>query len=348
VEQNFKSRRNWLSAKLLVVDEVSMMSKGLFERLEFVARRIRRSDLPFGGIVLCFCGDFFQLPPVARSGGDDGLFCFESERWKECFASEGEECCFSLTDVFRQRDERLLRLLSEVRHNRISPWGIKTLRDLSRALESNGIRPTQLYPTNTAADAVNAQKLAELPAGDGYVAEFVAEDKSRSGPFAADSVESWTHLPWRLELRVGAQVMLLKNLSRTLVNGSRGIVLGFSRRRDDVVLPVVRFHSGETVLVERETDSKDGPQGLRCSRSQVPLRLCWAITIHKSQGMTIDFLEVDLGRVFEAGQAYVALSRARTLEGLRVLSFDPARFWTNPKVADFYTNRVRPIPGGAS
>jgi len=146
-------------------------------------------------------------------------------------------------------------------------------------------------------------------------------------------------LPRKVNLKVGAQVVLLRNSSQTLVNGSRGVVVSLNPD------PEVRFLSGETKVVGQEKEEFDvmGPGGVRqAMRLQVPLRLSWAMTIHKSQGMSIDLLEVDLREVFEAGQAYVALSRARTLEGLRVLGYNPSKFWTNPRVIEFYRTRVLP------
>ena len=169
--------------------------------------------------------------------------------------------------------------------------------------------------------------------------------------------------PDRLPLRVGAQVMLLKNQpALRLWNGSRGVVIGFidpvteadrfslietlpkGVKRPDL-LPLVRFSTGQEVTVSIETYEMEGlgKHRVRARRAQIPLRLSWAITIHKSQGMSLDFLKVDASKSFEAGQAYVALSRARSIEGLQVLSFDERKCWCDPKVVDFYKSSVRPL-----
>jgi len=339
-----KAVKNWNNAKILIVDEASMMSKALFEKLEYVARKVRKKEQPFGGVVLCLCGDFFQLPPVSRgASGDDALFCFESPAWAACLANGG---CFELTEVFRQKDARLLAMLSEVRHNQVTEAGLRILGELRRELKvQQGIEPTRLFPTNSKADQVNLARLAALPGGEGLQAVFEAKDQVPDGAYLVPgAIDQMSMFARRLELKVGAQVMLLKNTTQTLVNGSRGVVEGFQRVSvDGEDLPVVRFMSGEVRVVHRADDDKDIAGGRKIRRSQVPLRLSWAITIHKSQGMSIDFLEVDLRHVFEAGQAYVALSRARTMEGLRVLSFDPRKFWTSPKVLEFYKRHVRPI-----
>jgi len=337
-------------AKLLVIDEASMMSKGFFEKLEFVARKIREREIPFGGLVVCLCGDFFQLPPISRGQtGDDALFCFESNMWKQCLASQdgdgaagAKENCFALTQVFRQKDACLLHLLSEVRHNQVSAEGVRTLNQLMRALTiRNGVEATRLVPTNGVADDYNRGRLSSLQGGLGMEARFDAHDSAPPGLFRDEQLDQMTQFPRVLDLKVGAQVMLLKHISGTLVNGSRGVIDHFAEGIDGDLIPVVCFLSGEVCQVDRDTDTKDLIGGQRFSRYQVPLRLSWAITIHKSQGMTIDYLEVDLKNVFEAGQAYVALSRARTLEGLRVLSYDPRKFWTSSKVDEFYRTRVQ-------
>jgi len=310
-----------------------MMSKALFEKLEFVARKVRKNEQPFGGLVLCLCGDFFQLPPVSRNGaiGDDSLFCFESETWARSLAGpSGQQNCFSLTQVFRQKDARLLDLLSEVRHNAVTSQGLQTLAELQRPLVvKEGIEPTKLFPTNQKADAVNLQRLASLPGGEGMEYSFTAKDLIPTGHnVAPDALDSMMTYPRRLELKVGAQVMLIKNTTPTLVNGSRGVVTSFCPvGTDGTQLPRVRFLCGTETLIMLEEEKKEVGNGRHITRVQVPLRLSWALTIHKAQ----------------AGQAYVALSRARTLEGLRVLSFDPRRFWTSPKVAEFYKRHVRAL-----
>lgn len=345
-----KARRNWGQVEILMVDEASMMSMGLFEKLEFVARKMRGNERPFGGVILCLCGDFFQLPPVSRgSVGDDARFCFESEAWMRCFVPRGSargENCFQLTEIFRQKDARLIELLSEVRNNNVSEAGVEALKGLSRPLTiKQGFEPTRLFPTNDRADAVNRERLSTLEGGEGRQAVFEARDQVPDGIFVSETTyDHMTTYPRRLELKVGAQVMLLSNISESLVNGSRGVVTCFKQKPgSEELLPSVQFLSGESLLVTRMNDSKDLSGGRAFVRNQVPLRLSWAITIHKSQGMSIDFLEVDLKSVFEAGQAYVALSRARTLEGLRVLSFDTRKFWTSAKVVEFYRTRVQPV-----
>jgi ATP-dependent DNA helicase PIF1 len=327
--KNSKAAKNWRNTKLLVVDEASMMSKRLFDLLEYIGQRIRRNEAPFGGLQLALCGDFFQLPPVSRgSAGDDSRYCFESEKW-----GLAVNACIELTHVYRQRDASFLQLLNQVRFNELRPEGQKLLESLNRPLQmKEGIKPTRLYSQNKSVDDINMKELAALP---GEAHQFRATDTAA----CTEQLNKLTLFPEVLVLKVGAQVMLLKNLpGGQLVNGSRGVVESFAVDNT----PVVRWINGMTTSVSVE-DSKHevGPRTL--VRHQYPLKLCWAMTVHKSQGMSIDYLEVDLATVFEKGQAYVALSRARTLEGLRVVAFDPSRFWTDGRAVEFYRTNVKKV-----
>lgn len=322
----------WQQLELLVVDEASMMSRHLFELLEYLARAIRGNDQPFGGLRLCLCGDFFQLPPVSRGGSAlEGQFCFESPLWAACIPLSVE-----LTTVYRQRDASLIRLLAEVRYNRASEDTVRLLQSLARPLHmKGGVLPTRLFPANSSADRVNANCLAELP-GEAFT--YRASDKPAH---MAQHLSGLTLYPEVLQLKLDAQVMLLKNQGQ-LVNGSRGVVVDFVEGAGQSKLPVVRWLEGPTLVVLPDKVEKSTPSGLTW-REQLPLKLAWAITIHKAQGMSIDLLEVDLAHVFEKGQAYVALSRARTLEGLRVNSFDARRFWTEQRVVNYYAEHVKAV-----
>jgi ATP-dependent DNA helicase PIF1 len=213
---------------------------------------------------------------------------------------------------------------------------------------------------NSTADAINVRELEKLPPTPFkvYQASDWGEDQ-----FVAELLPKITLFPDRLPLRIGAQVMLLKNQpAQKLWNGSRGVVIGFINPATEAdrytfiealpkgvkrpeLLPVVRFSTGQEVAVSIESYELEGlgKHRIRARRSQIPLRLSWAITIHKSQGMSLDFLKVDASRSFEAGQAYVALSRARSIEGLQVLSFDERKCWCDPKVVEFYKSSIKPL-----
>jgi ATP-dependent DNA helicase PIF1 len=321
-------RQAWRKVCVLIIDEVSMLSRELFEKLEEVARRVRSSERPFGGVQVVLCGDMFQLPPVSQEDRDDPSrqYCFESPLWKTVIQRTVE-----LTHVYRQADAAFVQLLSEVRHARLSAGSIEALAALERPLpERAGVLPTRLFATNAEAESVNQGHLDALP---GPVLRFEASD-TYVRPELQDLLDKTCAAPKVLDLRVGAQVLLLKNLAPGLVNGSRGVVTHFHPATS---MPYVRFLGAETeVLLEHEVwEYESRTDGVLAARAQVPLRLAWAITIHKSQGMSLDYLEVSLDQTFETGQVYVALSRARTLDGLRVLGFHPGKVRTCPRVQAF-------------
>ena len=320
-------RLAWRQCTTLIIDEVSMLSRELFEKLDEVARILRGSPRPFGGIQLVLSGDFFQLPPVSQDPeGSGAQFCFESPVWKDAVPVQIE-----LTHVFRQKDAAFVALLKEVRTGKLSVGTVETLSSLDRALPvCDGVIATRLFPMNAQVDLINTQNLQGIP-GEVflYEAEDYVKDEEHRGLLEKNCLA-----PTQLYLKKGAQVMLLKNLGDDRhVNGSRGVVVGF---HPDSKMPQVRFLSGATLDLEPavwEYETRDGD--LLATRTQIPLRLAWAVTVHKSQGLTIDLLEVDLEGTFADGQAYVALSRARSMEGLRVLNFHPSQVRTHPLVHAF-------------
>jgi ATP-dependent DNA helicase PIF1 len=313
---------------ILIVDEVSMMSLKIFELLDHVGKKVLRSEEPFGGIQVVFCGDFFQLPPVCKGDrrGPDGQYCFESELWKDMFPLNGPggPQQVVLTEVFRQREPLLIRALGEVRVAEMSHETIKLFSDRAKPLVlPEGIEATKLYSTNRDVDRINADRLAQLPGKSKF---YPATDKCP--PNLVEKLANMTLYPKQLELKTGAQVILLKN-REGLANGSRGVVVAFEKNN-----PVVKFVNGRSELIEFDTVDKE-IQGQNVSRTQLPLKLAWAITIHKAQGMSLDAVEVELSGIFEEGQGYVALSRARTLEGLRVVGFNPNNIRAAKRVKDF-------------
>jgi len=332
VRGNPQKVKGWKQCQLLIVDEASMMSKKLFETVEYIARMIRQRTEPFGGVKLCLCGDFFQLPPVSRGNpnSDESLYCFDSPLWEKCV-----DHCVELTKVFRQKDAQLLDLLNEVRFGQATKTSLDLLCQLRRPLPASDIKPTRLYPANVAVDSINKRELDAIP---GETRVYRAKDVP---PHMTEQLTKMSMYPQSLELKVGAQVMMLKNVG-DLVNGSRGVVTDFHLTEGGIEVPIVKWMHGGRSMVTMDESSRETPTGL-LKRIQLPLKLSWAMTIHKSQGMSIDRLEVDLKHVFEKGQAYVALSRARSLEGLCVTAFDATRFWTDPRVVAFYQNSVRPV-----
>nr|CAD7424250.1 unnamed protein product [Timema monikensis] len=320
----------WKKCRHLIIDEISMVDGDFFEKLDQVARAVRGCDRPFGGLQLILCGDFFQLAPVTQAGKKT-KFCFQTPAWERCIQTS-----FELTRVHRQSDPVFIDILQNIRIGRVTPEISKTLLDTStHKIESAGILATRLCSHTKDANLINDNKLEKLP---GASKVFTAVD---SDPYASKQLDQQTPVSAQLELKVGAQVMLMKNVNVTegLVNGARGVVVSFKENG----FPLVRFCSKQEVLIQPDKWTVKTSGGNIMTRRQLPLRLAWAFSIHKSQGLTLDCTEMSLSRVFEAGQAYVALSRAKSLASLRVLDFNPAQVWANPDVLAFYRRLRRNI-----
>uniref|UniRef100_A0A8C0HCG6 ATP-dependent DNA helicase PIF1 n=1 Tax=Chelonoidis abingdonii TaxID=106734 RepID=A0A8C0HCG6_CHEAB len=320
-------RQHWLSCQHLIIDEISMVEGKFFDKLEAVARAVRKRDDPFGGIQLIICGDFLQLPPVSK-GNEETKFCFQAESWRRCIHVNME-----LTEVWRQTEKSFISLLRTIRLGRCTDEVTRQLlQTATNRVERDGILATRLCTHKDDVELTNERRLQQLP---GEMHSYEAVD---SDPMLVKAIDAQCPVSHCILLKPGAQVILTKNLdvSRGLVNGARGVVVEFETEGNG--LPRVRFLCGVTEVIRLERWVFKGPSGIYLSRQQLPLKLAWAISIHKSQGMSLDCVEISLSRVFESGQAYVALSRARSLEGLRVLDFDPNVVRANPYVLQFYNH----------
>jgi hypothetical protein len=340
------AKKRWKRADILIVDEISMMPPDLFEKLSQVGKRVRGGTLPWGGLQLILCGDFYQLPPVSKDFAA-GRFAFESPAWAAAKLTP-----VLLSRIERQTDQAFQKLLNEARVGRLSEESIQTLKSRQGLnWRQQMIRPTLLFSKNADVDTINQANLAALekpihtyeaktvverPEGDAHT-EIPTGDLLERLVQRMDADSSYVPT---LELCEGCQVMLVYNMAmeKGLVNGSRGVVVGF--RPDGV--PVVQFLHGDPVGIEPiEWVSNDSAV---LKRLQIPLRVAYAVTIHKSQGATLDCALVDIGSsTFECGQAYVALSRVRDLESLYVWNFQPARVRADPKVDAFYQSLVDPV-----
>lgn len=361
VRRNRNAVTRWKKTSVLVIDEVSMIDPKLFEKLECVARHIRQSVKPFGGIQIIMSGDFFQLPPVSQGATS---FVFESPTWSQVIEQK-----FNLTQVFRQRDQQFVNMLNDMRLGKLAPETIQAFSKLERTPSlPEGIVPTELYAVRSDVDKANQMRL------DALQTEMRTYTSLDDGSLPPDQLQRTLEnfMPSRrIALKKGAQVMLIKNVDRELSNGSVGTVLDFvddesfkelygEEDAPDTLLraerapgatrqvskteprpaprwPLVRFHlvNGRTrdFLARPEAWKTEEPSGkVVASRTQVPLILAWAMSIHKSQGQTLQYCRIDLRRVFEKGQAYVALSRATSLDGLQVIGFHPSKVMAHPKV----------------
>lgn len=313
--------QKWRKCKHLIIDEISMVDGIFFEKLEAVARHIRKNDKPFGGIQLILCGDFLQLPPVVDKNKQK-RFCFQSHCWDKCI-----ELCFELKQVHRQTDQEFISILNSIRIGRVTKEiSDRLTRTARQKIEADGILATRLCSHTNDSKMINESKLIAL---DGEGKLFTSQDSDN----ATTLLDMQTIAPSKLMLKIGAQVMLLKNINVNsgLVNGARGIVVRFEEG-----FPVVRFKNKKEYIARTERWYVKNLNGTLLCRRQVPLSLAWAFSIHKSQGLTLDCVEMSLSKIFEAGQAYVALSRAQSLDSLRVLDFDSRHVWANPDVLEFY------------
>uniref|UniRef100_A0A7N0TM41 ATP-dependent DNA helicase n=1 Tax=Kalanchoe fedtschenkoi TaxID=63787 RepID=A0A7N0TM41_KALFE len=327
--------RKWRRAKAVVIDEISMVDAELLDKLEFVARKVRheKGDKVWGGIQLVVAGDFFQLPPVRARGEALKGYAFESMCWDSSFDLQVE-----LTKVFRQSDDALLTdLLQSVRRGEIDHDNMKILKlcCFDKEMDPSAVR---LYPRIRDVKKMNDKMLQEL---NGELMAYTAVDSG---------ADSWKRqlneglAPEKLELRIGARVMLIKNVNvkSKLVNGAAGTVTGFTKPYKTrlicgcSVMPIVKFDSGLEMAVHPENWEVIEGNTVLARRQQIPLVLAWAISIHKCQGMTLDSLQADLSSAFDYGMVYVALSRVKSLAGLHLSGFEPCKIKAHPKVLEFY------------
>ena len=322
--------KRWRTCKTLIIDEVSMVSASFFDKLEYLARAIRGDKKPFGGIQVILCGDFYQLPPVERhEKGTSHHLCFNSAAWSSCAFQ-----ILELTRVYRQVDPVFVNCLRRVRTGDHTEEDIQLLLNTqTNEVDKDGIVATHLCTHRKDVDEINCEQL-ELLGGD----EQVYRARDQNG-FFSSFIDRLLPETVRVVLKIGAQVMLVKNLnpSKGLVNGSRGVVTAFYGREK---CPVVKFLSGHSQLIAYEKFSVSCGRDVQTHREQVPLKLAWAISIHKSQGMTIDCVTMDLSRAFEPGQAYVALSRVRSLACLKLVDFNAKCIKSNSAVKRFHCDYV--------
>ena len=338
IKRNSRSLRNWHGTDLLVIDEISMMTAELVDKLDGLGKKIRGNSRPFGGIQLLFVGDFFQLPPVVK-GDETRSFAFEAEAWRQ-----GITHSLELTVIQRQKDVEFQTILKEARTGSLSRESCAVLEACKgKNWRDNKIRPTLLFPRRAEVEMINNSNLKALNgARHIYKARLVYDGKIPAGftekdeRFATVLSAYDSNAPYlvELELVVNTQVMLIANTDPDsgLVNGSRGVIVGFCPATD---LPIVEFLNG----IRKPVGTHSWPieEFEFVSRTQVPLRLAYASTIHRSQGSSLDAALVDIGSGnFEYGQAYVALSRVRSLDALYVHDFDPVAFKAHPRVKEFY------------
>ena len=313
------SRNHWVVQKIrqvrtLIIDEISMLDAVALNDVNNILSIVHGNDKPFGGIQIVFVGDFFQLPPVVR-GSEEKRFAFEAESWIRA----NPTVCY-LTEQHRQSDEKFLEILTAMRSGDVTDEH----KDILAACKLEKKPDTKLFTHNADVDALNNAELAKLK---GKPRTY----KMREGgiPQLVQALKRGCLSPEELVLKKGAVVMFTRNnFNAGYVNGSIGKVVDF----DNGGAPIVKLLGGRKVYPERAewTFEENGEQ--RAFLEQYPLRLAWAITVHKSQGMSLDSAELDLSKTFEFGQGYVAISRVRSLEGLHLSGLNDQAFMMHPTV----------------
>ncbi len=332
------------AARVLIIDEVSMLHHFRLDMIDRVLKKIKKNDKPFGGIQVVLCGDFFQLPPISRYGEPRSEFIYNANAWKN-----GRFTVCYLGDNYRQVNDPSLDILNEIRSGEVSEQSYELLmtRSVKRNSESGSIDidmdnknddnneciSTLLYTHNIDVDSINSGELKKM---GGYESCYEMTSKGKK-PLVL-SLKKSCLAPEQLKLKKGARVICVKNnFEKGYVNGTLGVIVSCGYGVD----PVIQTGStpdhpqGERITIEKASWAIEDGGKILAEINQYPLRLAWAITVHKSQGMSLDSVEVDLSKSFEPGMGYVALSRVRTLAGLKILGINDTALRVNPLVLEY-------------
>lgn len=310
------------STKVLILDEVSMISSEFLDSLDQILKMFLQNQKPFGGIQVIFSGDFFQLPPVQKNS-QVIRYAWEAKSWNKL----NPTICY-LSKQFRQTEHDSLNyILADIRDGEISEESMNYLRGRYKKYPVDNLGTTKLYTHNVDVDAENNKELEKLD-GKPHFYEY----KTKGSKKLLETLAKGLIVPEVLQLKKNARVMFVKNnYEKGYMNGTTGTVIDFS----PAGYPMVAVKKGTVIEASEETWAVEEGGKILASVSQVPLRLAWAITVHKSQGLSLDRAEMDLSRTFTPGQGYVALSRLRELEGLTLLGFNPSALVIDPKVLEY-------------
>jgi ATP-dependent exoDNAse (exonuclease V) alpha subunit len=336
-------RKKIKKANVLIIDEISMIKASQFEAVNKICQYIKRSQRPFGGIQVVCSGDFFQLPPVVKPVANylvdqqpslsnstknefiweknQKIFTSESNVWKEM----NMKICY-LDEQYRTKDKNLYQILNCIRENNIEKSKNLLLENLKKIplLKKNIF--TKLYTHNVDVDSINYAELSKIKGK-----EYFYQMTSKGNHLVVEILKKSCLAPEKLILKKDAEVMFIKNnFEAGYVNGTQGKIIGFAEGD----FPIVKTHEGKKITVKYADWNVEEEDSAVAGISQIPLRLAWAITVHKSQGMNLDSAEIDLSKCFLEGMGYVALSRLKSLNGLKLVGINNLAFCVNSKALE--------------
>lgn len=338
-----KHKKRWLETNILIIDEISMMDKELFEKINLLAQKIRKNNLIFGGIQIILSGDFAQLPSINKQ-----TFLFNTECWKNII-----DKTFYLTKSFRQDDIHFINILNEIRFGKLSQQSILELKKRENVELQDNNQPTILYSLNQQVDYLNEHNLNilaekyelyefQMNLNINYKNLCLNINSSEFDDFMNDDLFKYIYNKFiknlqikpNINLCLDCNVMMLTNtyFNDNIVNGSQGKIIGFN----DDNMPIVKFYNNQIKHIEPETFEIEEDDELFGYYTQIPLRLSYSSSIHKTQGATLDAVEIDFNGIFEYGQAYVAISRAKKLENIIIKNFNINKIRAHPDIVRYY------------
>lgn len=308
------------SVKVLIIDEISMLHGYRLDMVDQVCSAFKINSEPFGGLQVVMCGDFFQLPPVARDGEDDN-FAYNSGIWNQM----NLKVCY-LEEQYRQSDMGFLHVLNDIRSSNVTSTTQEILMTRYNQEVDGMETPTKLYTHNADVDAINNIELAKI-----NEKSQMYDMTSRGEEKLVENLKKTCLAPEQLILKKKAVVMFVKNnFDKGYVNGTLGIIIGFDKEK----YPIVKTLKGKEIIAEPASWTIEEEGLVKAQISQIPLRLAWAITVHKSQGMSLDAAQIDLSKSFVTGMGYVALSRVRALSGMKLIGINEMALRVNEEVAE--------------
>lgn len=314
LSKNKRVAKSIIELKMLIIDEVSMLNDELFTKISKILSILRNNELPFGGVQMILVGDFYQLPPVS------GEFCFTSPVWEQMNFT-----VHILSKIYRQEDMHFQSILEKVKNGKVSEEDMALLEKCKETQFPEYVKPTRLYSLNVDVHKINMNEYNKLDTPEECYPSIYFNKKSE---YFGNSLK----IPLELKMRVGAQVMITRNIDPEIkiVNGTRGVVV---ETHPNVI--TIKLLNNRLYDVSRTTITSTQDDDIRIE--YMPLALAWAVTIHKSQGLTLDCAEMDLGNsVFQCGQGYTALSRVKDLNSVRIVNLSKRAFKTHPEVKSFY------------